>query len=648
MLDAGRFYARVYRTSCPVYLFFVIVIAGLFASLSWAEEPMGVLPSLLERSRTMRLHEDRYWDVLLQYKPSGRGKKSLVDDPDFFFAPDGKTNPEAELNASLTAFFSTDHLGNSHPRCRFPARYEWLRQRLEIPETLLPFNMCERLNEALLFMQPKTATLVFPAAHNNSPASMFGHTLIRIDSRPRSDLLSHAATYAAVADDRNNILYAFKGIFGFYRGYYSNLPYYEKVAEYNDIERRDIWEYELNLTEDEVYRMVLYIWELQEIYSDYYFFDENCSYNLLFLLEAARPSLRLTDEVGKGVRFWVIPVDTIRAVKRYGLVKGVRYRPSRVTRILFMASRMPGRLQDAALELSSGRMDPGAFGVAGHDAAEQAQVLDLAAEVLQYEFSLDRIEKDVYLKRYLAVLKARSSLGAFDSDASAIPAPTPPDEGHSAGRIGISAGYRRHSAFAEIGWQPAYHDLMDPDPGYVPGSQIKFLDIRVRHYIDDGSLKLQGINVIDIVSLSDRTKFYKPVSWKVNTGLERMILSDGRDHLVYRLNFGRGISIATGRSGLAYAMAEADMKYTGVFDSRYAAGIGASLGVLASLTDSWKLHLSAQKVFHMLGDDHRYTRCILDQSLTISKNNSLRISLLWEEGFSHSISEQQLSWLFFF
>lgn len=648
MLDVVRFYARVYRTSCPVYLFFVIAITGLFISPTWAEEPKGVLPALLERSRTMRLHEDRYWDVLLQYKPSGRGKKSLVDDPDFFFAPDGKTDPEAELNATLTAFFSTDQLGDSHPRCRFPARYEWLKQSLGIPETLLPFSMCERLNETLSFMQPKAATLVFPAAHNNSPASMFGHTLIRIDSRPRSDLLSHAATYAAVADDRNNILYAFKGIFGFYRGYYSNLPYYEKVAEYNDIERRDIWEYELNLTEDEVYRMVLYIWELQNIYSDYYFFDENCSYNLLFLLEAARPSLRLTDEVGNGLRFWVIPVDTIRAIKKYGLVKGIRYRPSKVTRILFMASRMPARLQDAALKLSSGRMDPSAFAAAGHDSAEQAQVLDLAAEVLQYEFSLDRIEKTVYLKRYLAVLKARSGLGTFDSDTSAMPAPTPPDEGHSAGRIGISAGYRRHSAFAEIGWQPAYHDLMDPDPGYVPGSQIKFLDIKVRHYIDDGSLKLQGINVIDIVSLSDRTKFYKPVSWKVNTGLERMILSDNRDHLVYRLNFGRGISIAMGRSGLAYAMAEADIKYTGVFDSRYAAGIGASLGVLTSLTDSWKLHLSAQKTFHMLGDDHIYTRCILDQSLTISKNNSLRLSLLREEGFSHSISEQQLSWLFFF
>lgn len=496
--------------------------------------------------------------------------------------------------------------------------------------------------------QPKAATLVFPAAHNNSPASMFGHTLIRIDSRPRSDLLSHAATYAAVADDRNNFLYAFKGIFGFYRGYYSNLPYYAKVAEYNDIERRDIWEYELNLTEDEVYRMVLYIWELQDIYSDYYFFDENCSYNLLFLLEAARPSLRLTDEVGNGLRFWVIPVDTVRAIKKYGLVKAVRYRPSKVTRILFMASRMYADLQDVALALSSGHMEPQALADTGLDAGKQAKVLDLAAEVLQYEFSIGRIEKDVYLKRYLAVLKARSSLGSYDSDTSEIPPPTPPDEGHLPGRIGIGAGYSDHSAFAEISWQPAYHDLMDPDPGYVRGSQIKFMDIRVRHYIDDSSLKLQGINVIDIVSLSDRSKFYKPVSWKVNTGLERMILADGRDHLLYRLNFGRGISIAAGRSGLAYAMAEADMKYTGAFESRYAAGIGSSLGLLMNLTASWKLHLSAQKVFHMLGDDHRYTRFILDQSLAISTNNSLRLSVLWEEGFNHSRSEQQLSLQFFF
>ena len=33
----------------------------------------------------------------------------------------------------------------------------------------------------------------------------------------------------------------------------------------------------------------MHTYEMDKIYSDYYFFDENCSYDLLFLLDAARP-----------------------------------------------------------------------------------------------------------------------------------------------------------------------------------------------------------------------------------------------------------------------------------------------------------------------------------------------------------------------
>ena len=51
------------------------------------------------------------------------------------------------------------------------------------------------------------------------------------------------------------------------------LPYYEKIKEYSNLENRDIWEYSLEFTPDEVERMLLHLWELKDIYTDYYFFD---------------------------------------------------------------------------------------------------------------------------------------------------------------------------------------------------------------------------------------------------------------------------------------------------------------------------------------------------------------------------------------
>ena len=50
-------------------------------------------------------------------------------------------------------------------------------------------------------------------------------------------------------------------------------------------------------------RLILQIAEMKNIYSRYYFFGEELLDGSMFLLEAARPSLHLTDQFG----WWVIP-----------------------------------------------------------------------------------------------------------------------------------------------------------------------------------------------------------------------------------------------------------------------------------------------------------------------------------------------------
>ena len=61
------------------------------------------------------------------------------------------------------------------------------------------------------------------------------------------------------------------------------------------LENRDVWEYELNLEPHEIERLLAHTWELGFTRFDYYFFDENCSYHLLSLLDVARPGVELTD-----------------------------------------------------------------------------------------------------------------------------------------------------------------------------------------------------------------------------------------------------------------------------------------------------------------------------------------------------------------
>jgi len=106
--------------------------------------------------------------------------------------------------------------------------------------------------------------MVFPTAHINSPASMYGHTFLRVSSNHDTPLISNAINFAAKTNDTNGLIFAYKGLFGEYEGRYSILPYYEKIKEYNNLEQRDIWEYDLDLTQEEINRLVLHTFELKD------------------------------------------------------------------------------------------------------------------------------------------------------------------------------------------------------------------------------------------------------------------------------------------------------------------------------------------------------------------------------------------------
>ncbi|NIQ93400.1 MAG: hypothetical protein GWN87_03725, partial [Desulfuromonadales bacterium] len=59
---------------------------------------------LARQADSLKLSEKRYWHTLLHYRPSWRGLRSLIDDPEFFLAENGKRRPDEELAATLGGF----------------------------------------------------------------------------------------------------------------------------------------------------------------------------------------------------------------------------------------------------------------------------------------------------------------------------------------------------------------------------------------------------------------------------------------------------------------------------------------------------------------------------------------------------------------
>jgi hypothetical protein len=188
---------------------------------------------------------------------------------------------------------------------------------------------------------------------------------------------------------------------------------------------------------------------------------------------------------------------------------------------------------------------------------------------------------------------------------------------------------------------------MDPDEGYVEGAQINFFDIRGRYYHDDGSLKLQSWRLLDILSLAPRDRFFRPVSWKVMVGLDRSVMRDGSDRLAFRASPGGGAAYKKGPS-IAYVMLESDVQLSNVLEDRFAFGVGPSAGIYTNITSAWKVNLSGQGLFYILGDRHRTVRGSLRQSYKINTNNTVELTATRERTFDHNLTDIRIGWNFYY
>ena len=618
-----------------VWLALLLLIA---AAPAVATEPpdLTYLDELLARADATRLADQRYWHVLLHYRSNlFGGYTSEADEPGFFLAPNGKTDPRAELYATLAQMFSADLVGRSKQpaQCAFIARYHWLREQLTIDDQRLPPQPCERFKAWLAALDPQGVTLIFPSAYMNNPSSMFGHILLRIDQKGQTEqtrILAYTVNYAADVATENGLMFAVQGIFGGFKGYFSTMPYYLKVQEYRDFENRDIWEYRLNFTEAQIIWMLRHAWEMGNASFDYFFFKENCAYHILSLLDAANPDLYLTDRFV----FWTVPADGVRALADYpGILGPAVYRPSRSSKI---RRRLESLSTEEVAMLRHLAKDPAESRSPAFTRLlpeRQAFVLDIASDFLLYKTVTDDTSAASYSERNRAILAERSTLRVRPDETPILPFSSPPEQGHKTSRAGLAIGGRNGSFFEELTVRAGYHDLLDPEPGYTPDAQIEILSAAVRHYEQFNQTRLERLTLANVISLSPLDALFQRPSWKFSGGLQsvRPTRSDVGCRFCTNWNFNGGLGGAleqrwVGRE-VFFAFAEVDANYSEGYEERHRVGGGGTLGMLGTLTERWKILLSTTYLRYPIGDNSEDWRYSFQQRYTLQRNLAVRLEL---------------------
>ncbi|WP_228156394.1 Lnb N-terminal periplasmic domain-containing protein [Arcobacter caeni] len=528
------------------------LLTFLFSTLCFSS---STTDSFIEQTK---LYENPYWSKLLHYTNG----KSEIDSDNFFISKDGKTDLKKELFETINSLENAQN----NVLCRFPLRVKWLKENIPSLEKDIVTYPCTELDEYISSVDAKYVTMVFPTAHINSPASMYGHTFLRVSSNEDTPLISNAINFAAKTDDTNGFIFAYKGLFGEYEGRYSILPYYEKIKEYNNLEQRDIWEYDLDLTQEQIDRLVLHAFELKDSYSDYFFFKENCSYNILWLLEVARNDLDLVSYF----TFKTVPLDSIKILKSYNLIKDSKFRYSNMGK---MKNILEKKIEDKEyLKTFVNENEPLNDSLSTDD---KISYLDFKILYLQYQRANNEYDKKEYLNKYLQLLKQRSSY----SKASSYDIKTPfnPLDSHDSAKV--SFFYDSTDSF-ELGLKPVYTDIYDISDGYLEGAYIDFFDLNIKKTKDE-NIKLDKFTLLKIKSLAQQDMIFKPFSWGIDLGYEHF--KDQSDYLKIKpeagLTFGN-------EKNFIYTMVGSNLYYK---NSEQLYSLGTSIGFITNQFKDIKL-----------------------------------------------------------
>ncbi len=496
------------------------------SSVSFAESTDAGL--VIQEALSKKLYEHKTWLKLLHFDPLKKtgSKTSEVRSEAFFLSERGRRDPQAELVATLVALFKQP-VGSidKHAQCAFRGRYVWLKQVLKMD---LRSIRCPEYQDWSKAADIDSLSLIYATGYLGNPASYYGHTLIKINTKNISDLEDSSINFGANVPDGEGMLpYILKGLLGGYDSSFTSSQYFYHSHNYAEVELRDLWEYRLDLTQYEIDLLLGHMWELLGKKYTYYFLNKNCSHRMAEVFSV----LDGVDVVPNSI-LWSMPqsfLQKLSDVERDGrkLVKEVIYHPSRQAS-LYKRYRLLNSVEKRAVAslIKSPRYVDGETVLGQFDLASKLRVLDTLLDFYQFKRDAEKLEKNQYNEKYRQVLKARYLLppGATKNDFSAFGQP------HKSRKPSyLNLSYVDSSPNGEgltLKVRPAYYDNLDGGYGHVEGAALSMGEFTISVFGE--TVKLRELNIVNVESINTKATGLpgdKGRYWRLRIGGERESLS---------------------------------------------------------------------------------------------------------------------------
>lgn len=587
--------------------------------------PEETIQMALQKADELKLYNQKYWHILLHYKKKGKGYKSIYHGENFFLSEEGQTNPKAELEADLQEFLKGNYIK------QFPARYKWLKSQLETENQKFFDETLESYSNIFI---PDEAYLLFPAGYLQNPASIFGHTLILFSQKGNED--SDNKTLAFIAEDTSDSMTkkVVKGMAGSYDGLFTITSYEAQIGKYNEKESRDIWEYKLNLSNEQLNFLYYHAIELTNAHVNYIYLNQNCTSELLEALRAAYPEENFLSKMGMIHE----PVEAVKILHKKGLIGTPAYRPSVTSKLEYEKSLLSKKEEKAAADYNFGRMNLAEFDTYFTNDFNKLVGYTLAVNAMKIRVYNQSLDVDKYMSRAIPIAEAAEYLDADFTDE--IKNKNYPHLSHDLSRFSGYWGRDNGNLFTQYYFRLAGQDFMDIDKGIFKNTQLSFLSGSFSYYPQDNIFSFDTFDLVNIKSISPSNRFFLGNDYELIIGLEKNQTSSG-DSLAFRYKSTIGQSLMLGKYNQIYTFIGFD-SYTN-FSYKYWIDFlpGISCGWVTAI-GPWKQHIYGAYNLGCVSELHSRFNVNIEESLFLFRNCYLSGGVYFTRDFSQNNHKETL------
>jgi len=469
-------------------------------SLLWAQGTLFATENFTQKALELHLQDTKYWHKLLHFE----NNQSSIVTPSFFFANDGKTNAKNELIATIQNFEK-----NSENICYFPARYDFLHKHLKL--TL--HAQCPQLDE---YIQEnyKEISLIFTAPKYNAPASIFGHTFLKI----YSDTIPYAVNYAAHIPDVSTFNYVYGGLSGKFYSHYKLLAYNSKAYEYKEEEYRDLVEYKLKLSKEQIKHIMLHLYEIKETQEYYYFLSKNCSSEILKLLDFRDESSHLSQELHSVT----IPINIVTILQNNHLLKNIAIHYSKMKNFYRLVNQLTRKERALLEKIISFQATVRELKHTPMTQKEKAKIVQAA--ISYFEMHKEKKEFQKSLSTLFKLITLKNSLHIQSKEPIKILKKNPiSDKFH---KIFIAQKYsRKRLQETIIGTRALYKSRFDLLDDIEQKGSIELLELAIRHDTQN-NYTLDHFTLINLESIAPSNAFFTNITNKIKIGSKRLFYHD--------------------------------------------------------------------------------------------------------------------------